>query len=206
MAIFVDKPTLSITQIKSDFLFQIRRCFTKMLLCQSRLKLSFESRFVIMMFEVIMQTFYQDICTSLGIEPNQNPKQLSPLVLAFVGDAVFDLAVRAWLAQENCASVHTLHVEKAKRVRAAAQAEAANAILTEFTPEEEEVFRRGRNSKPGTIPKHASLADYAAATGLEAVIGFLFLSKQEERMLQLIQLALEAQTIEKVRPPKAYKK
>lgn len=152
-----------------------------------------------------MQTFHRSICTSLNISESQNIKQIAPLTLAFVGDAVFDLVVRTWLIQTNRSSVHTLHVEKAKRVRASAQAEAITAILPELTEDELEIFRRGRNSKPGTIPKNASLADYSAATGLEALIGYLFLSNQEHRMLELTQRALQAQTIESGRPPRAYK-
>ena len=153
-----------------------------------------------------MQSFHETLCKSLSILERTDVDQLSPLNLAFIGDTVFDLAVRTMLTQTDRSSVHVLHVESAKRVRASAQAEAARALFPQLTEEEKRIYRRARNAKPGSIPKNASLQDYAAATAFEAVIGYLYLTNQEERMLQCIQEAMRAQTVAPKMSVKPFKK
>lgn len=120
----------------------------------------------------------------------KDPTQLGPLVLAYIGDTVFDLYVRTMLIASTDLTAHGLHVAAAKRVCASAQAacyKKAEAMLTE---EEAAVFRRGRNSHMGTIPKNASIGDYRAATGIEAVIGWLYLKNRDGRINELMRAML----------------
>ncbi len=116
----------------------------------------------------------------------KDPTQLGPLVLAYVGDTVFDLYVRTELVRSTDLTAHGMHVAAAKRVCAAAQAAAYKRVAPLLTEEEAAVFRRGRNSHIGTVPKHAAIGDYRAATGLEAVIGWLYLRGDTERMNELM--------------------
>ncbi|MBQ6266401.1 MAG: ribonuclease III [Clostridia bacterium] len=114
-----------------------------------------------------------------------NPAALSPLALAFVGDAVFDLLVRGDLLSRANQPVNALHRQATKRVCAAAQAAAAAALLPLLTGEETAVFKRGRNAHPGGIPKNATAADYHYATGLECLFGWLYLQGRLDRIRQL---------------------
>lgn len=117
----------------------------------------------------------------------KDPRQLNPLVLAYIGDTVYDLFVRSWLIEQSDATAHGLHVMASKRVCAAAQAKGARAIMDELSEEELYIFKRGRNSHMGTVPKHAEMADYRAASGLEALLGYLYLAGNDERLTELMQ-------------------
>ena len=117
-------------------------------------------------------------------------RTLSPLTLAFVGDCVYDLILRTVIVERHNASPNQLHREKSRLAKAPAQAEMAEALQEELTQEELAVYRRGRNAKSHTTAKNASVLDYRKATGLEALYGWLYLSGQEERLLQLIRLSL----------------
>ena len=121
----------------------------------------------------------------------KDPTQLGPLVLAYVGDTVYDLYVRTQLVLSTGLTAHGLHLAAAKQVCAPAQAEAFKRLEPELTEDELAVFRRGRNAHMGTIPKNASIADYRAATGLEAVIGWLYLKGDDARLTELMRLILE---------------
>lgn len=120
-----------------------------------------------------------------------DPTQLGPLVLAYVGDTVYDLFVRTRLVDSTRLTAHGLHVAAAKRVCASAQAEAYRRIEGCLTEEEAAVYRRGRNGHMGTIPKNASIGDYRSATGLEAVIGWLYLKGNDARLKELMALILD---------------
>lgn len=123
---------------------------------------------------------------------NQNcdPKQLSPLTLAFVGDCVFELFVRERLVcQANC-PVQRLHTKSVSQVRCDAQAKSMEKLIPLLTEEEVAVFKRGRNAKT-SVPKNASTADYHAATGFEAMFGYLYLSGRIERLRQLFDVICE---------------
>lgn len=126
---------------------------------------------------------------ALGI-PAKDPRRLSPLVLAYVGDTVYDLYVRTRLILSSDATAHGLHMQATRLVCAGAQAAALRAIMDELTEDELAVYKRGRNSHMGTVPKHAAIKDYRAATGLEALLGYLYLSGQDERLTKLMALAL----------------
>ncbi|MFZ5974428.1 MAG: Mini-ribonuclease 3 [Bacillota bacterium] len=112
------------------------------------------------------------------------------LALAYVGDTVYDLFVRTVLVCTRALPVHDLHVEASNSVNAGAQARAAHALMDEFTEEELSVYKRGRNAKSHTVPKNANVSDYRAATGLEAVLGYLYLSGREDRAFELLARAM----------------
>ena len=116
----------------------------------------------------------------------EQAKMLSPLSLAFVGDAVYTLYARSKVIQNSDAKNGALHTEATKLVKASGQAEMADAILGLLNEEEMGVFKRARNSKTHSVAKNASIGDYKKATGFEALVGFLYLTGQEERLKFLI--------------------
>ncbi|MCR4563434.1 MAG: ribonuclease III [Clostridiales bacterium] len=119
---------------------------------------------------------------------SNNPNLLSPLSLAFVGDAVFTLEVRKRIVLDKNRPVNDLHKETTKFVNAASQAQAIKKLLPVLSEEEEAIFRRGRNAHTGHTPKNQSEGDYHYATGLEALFGYLFLTNRTERMTELFDL------------------
>ena len=116
----------------------------------------------------------------------EQAKMLSPLSLAFVGDAVYTLYARSKVIQHSDAKNGALHTEATKLVKASGQAEIADAILGLLNEEEMGVFKRARNSKTNSVAKNASIGDYKKATGFEALVGFLYLTGQDERLKFLI--------------------
>lgn len=110
---------------------------------------------------------------------------LSTLALAHVGDAVYELLVRSYLSSHGLVKVTELHRATVSMVKASAQAEAAARLLPLLTEEERAVYRRGRNSHVGSVPQAATKAEYHAATGLEAVFGWLHLAGESERIAEL---------------------
>lgn len=117
---------------------------------------------------------------------------LNPLVLAFIGDAVYEVFVRTHLVEANqnmC--VHKLHVRAISFVKAGAQSNIMKDLISELYEDEMRVFKRGRNAKSATIPKNANVQDYRMATGFEAVIGYLYLKDDKERLNYLMKLILK---------------
>lgn len=131
-----------------------------------------------------------EVLRSLGNTNRRDVRQLPALTLAYVGDTVYDLFVRTMLVCTRGLPVHDLHTLSSERVNAGAQARAARAIMDELTEEELAVYKRGRNAKSHTVPKNANVGDYRVATGLEAVLGFLYLSGREERAFELLATAM----------------
>lgn len=118
--------------------------------------------------------------------PETDARMLNPLVLAYVGDAVHDLHVRTRLARAG-GRVHALHRSATKSVCCAAQAQALQRIDALLTEAERDVVRRGRNSHARHgVPKNANPAEYAQATGLEALLGYLYLSDQRARLAAVL--------------------
>ena len=113
-------------------------------------------------------------------------RNLGGVVLAFVGDAVYSLIVREKLVSEGDYRANELNSLSAKIVCAEAQSALATKLFTVFTEEETDVFRRARNAKKGTRPKHADVAEYNNATGLEAVFGYLYLTGNIDRIRYLV--------------------
>lgn len=111
-------------------------------------------------------------------------RELSPIALAYIGDTVFDLYVRAYLVKNNMGRIKALHKYASGVVNARAQARAALLLKPCFTGREAEVFQLGKNAKSAP-PKNASHEDYSLATGLEAVVGYLHLTGQTVRLDEL---------------------
>lgn len=116
----------------------------------------------------------------------QDIKAYSPLTLAYIGDAVYDLVIRTLVVERANRPTNELHRITVKYVSATAQAKMAAVLLDRLTEEERSVYRRGKNAKPHTMAKNATAAEYLKATGFEAVVGFLYLTDQLERLFTLV--------------------
>lgn len=117
---------------------------------------------------------------------NIDIKTYSPLTLAYIGDAIFDVIIRTILVDNGNTSVNNLNRRASELVRATSQSKMIAAIMDDLTEEEKDIYRRGRNSKPHTKAKNASTREYLEATGFEAVIGYLYLLDSWDRMTDLI--------------------
>ncbi len=113
-------------------------------------------------------------------------KAYSPLTLAYIGDAAYELVIRTMVVEKGNRQASQLHRLTTSYVKAQAQAAMIEALEPELTEEELAIYKRGRNAKSYTSAKNASILDYRKATGLEALIGYLYLSGREERVLFLI--------------------
>ena len=118
-------------------------------------------------------------------------RAVSSLGLAHLGDGVFELMVRSWLVLHGKATSRGLHKATVHFVAAPAQAAMARKLEGVLTEEEQDVFRRGRNTSPHTIPKAASREEYQTATALEALFGYLYLQGRTERLNELFTLMME---------------
>lgn len=121
------------------------------------------------------------------------PNQYGALTLAYIGDSVYEMYVRSYLIAKSDHRVNDLHKKATKLVCAKAQAEFYRRIEPELTEEEQAVFHRGRNTK-SQVPKHAVLSDYRAATGVETLLGYLYLKKENERISQLMTYLFQEET------------
>ena len=119
------------------------------------------------------------------------PNEYSPLALAFIGDSVFDLVIKSVIVEKANCQVNKLQNKTSKIVRATTQALIVDALKDVLTEEEANIYRRGRNAKPYTKAKNASYSEYCKATGLEALVGYLYLMGDTERLVSLIKLGLE---------------
>jgi ribonuclease-3 family protein len=113
-------------------------------------------------------------------------RQVPVLTLAYVGDSAYELILRTYFAETTTLHGKPLHDMVQKYVTARSQAKIAEGLQTELSEEEAAVWRRGRNARPDTVTKHASAAEYYKATGLEALIGYLYLSGRAERAAELV--------------------
>ncbi|MGP1612768.1 MAG: Mini-ribonuclease 3 [Catonella sp.] len=124
-----------------------------------------------------------------GIE-SKDLRSFSPLTLAYIGDAVYEIIVRTIIVEKGNAPVNKLHHKASSLVKALAQREAMEKILPFLTEEEETVYKRGRNAKSYTSAKNASIIDYRVATGFEALVGFLYLAGRNARLLELVKVGV----------------
>lgn len=121
-----------------------------------------------------------------------NPKQLSPLVLAYIGDCVYDLIIKTYLLdRKGNMPVNKLNKMASGLVKAQTQSELIGLIEDKLTDVEEAVYKRGRNAKSYTSAKNATIGDYRRATGFEALIGYLYLNDEYSRMVELVKIALQ---------------
>lgn len=121
----------------------------------------------------------------------QEVKLMPPLVWAYVGDCVYELFIRTKLVEETKLKPHALHIEAIKHVKAKAQAETLNKIYDELTEKEKDIVRRGRNAENHHLPKNANVQDYMYATAFEALIGYLYLTKQNSRLKEIFEKILD---------------
>lgn len=121
----------------------------------------------------------------------ESPELLNPLVLAYIGDAIFELYVRMYIAGNGAIKTNKLHKESISYVCAKAQANILMKVEESLTEDELNIVRRGRNVHANTVPKNASIADYKKATAFEALLGYLFLSKRNERLEEIIKISIE---------------
>ena len=115
---------------------------------------------------------------------------LSPLVWAYVGDAVYELYIRTYFVSTTKLNPNRLHVASIGYVKAEAQANLLKEIMPELTQEEQNIVRRARNVQNHHIPKNANVADYAYSTAFEGLIGYLYLTKQEERLQNILKMCI----------------
>ncbi|MFD0716786.1 Mini-ribonuclease 3 [Paenibacillus sp. GCM10027626] len=123
--------------------------------------------------------------------PAKPPELLNPVVLAYMGDAVFEVLVRQYLISHTNHKPHHLHKEATGFVSAKSQRRLLERWEPLLTDKEADIVRRGRNTKSGTPPKNADPGDYRYATGLECLIGYLYFTKQDERLQELMTAAFE---------------
>lgn len=120
--------------------------------------------------------------------PNKDIRTYSPLALAYIGDAVYDLLIRTEIVEHGNCPVHKYHKQVSAVVKAEAQAALIHVLLEELTEEERDIYKRGRNANSYTKAKNASSGDYHRATGFEALLGYLYLTEQYGRITDLILL------------------
>ena len=123
--------------------------------------------------------------------PQDTVERLSTLGLAHLGDGVYELMVRSWLCLHGKATAKGLHRAAVHYVAAPSQARRAEKILPLLTQEEQDVYRRGRNASPHSIPQNASREEYQAATAVEALFGWLYLQGRNDRLNELFAKMME---------------
>lgn len=122
---------------------------------------------------------------------NVDIRTYSPLTLAFLGDCVYDIIVRTVVVERGNRAAQGLHKKKSFLVNAKTQKELVESIMDLLTPEEESVYKRGRNAKSYSTAKNASVGDYRKATGFEALLGYLYLDDKMDRVLYLVKEGLQ---------------
>ena len=116
---------------------------------------------------------------------------LSPLIWAYIGDSVYELYIRTKLVNETKQKPHALHIESIKYVKAKAQAEILKKIENILTEKEKEIVRRARNTENHHLPKNANIQEYMYSTAYEALIGYLYLTEQTERLQKILSSSVD---------------
>ncbi len=136
----------------------------------------------------------EEVFKSINQEFSIKPGDLnsySPLVLAYVGDAVYELYVRTLLLSKGNAPVHKLHKQSITYVKAKAQSDIIHKLMSSLNTEELDIVKRGRNAKSGTIPKNADVTEYKYATGFETLLGYLYIKQDYTRLMELLKISVE---------------
>ncbi|WP_213653163.1 Mini-ribonuclease 3 [Paenibacillus sp. J23TS9] len=123
--------------------------------------------------------------------PSRQPRLIPPIVLAYIGDAIYEVAVRQYLISKPNLKPNQLHRQATGMVSAKAQSRIVTALDPVLTDEEKDVVRQGRNAKSGSIPKNADVLEYRHATAFESLIGYLYYMQQLDRMQELIGMGIE---------------
>jgi len=138
-----------------------------------------------------METSLDYIKKQFGYQETTDPLIYSSLVLAYIGDAIYETVIRTLVVLEGNRQVNKMHKESTGLVKAASQATIIKLIEDELTEDEHAVYKRGRNAKSCSVAKHASMIDYRMATGFEALMGFLYIKGDSKRMIDLVKLGIE---------------
>lgn len=136
------------------------------------------------------QDFFSQIQENFG-KTKLQPDQYSALALAYIGDGVYDLIIRTIVIDLGNGKVKDFHRITSGIVKAASQAKLMRIMESDLSEQELSVYRRGRNAKSSTSAKNASIIDYRIATGFEALIGYLYLSHQMDRAMDLVRKGLQ---------------
>lgn len=136
-----------------------------------------------------MEDFFEKILNENGINRSL-AGSCPPLVLAYIGDAVYEVFIRTYLISQGSSKVHNLHLKSTAFVKAKAQSDIIHGIMDGLTEEEQDLVRRGRNARSGTIPKNADVTEYKYATGFEALIGYLYLNGRMDRLIGIMKRAV----------------
>ena len=127
--------------------------------------------------------------------PDIDVKSYSPLVLAYIGDGIYELVIRTAVVGQGNRQANALHKKTSTYVKASAQAAMMEAILEDLTEEEQAVYKRGRNAKTVSMAKHATMHDYRHATGFEALMGYLYLKEDYSRIVELVRKGLPEENL-----------
>ena len=121
----------------------------------------------------------------------QDIRSYSPLVLAYIGDGIYELIIRSLVVGKGNTHVNHLHRQASQLVNARTQSELAGVLMQKLTEEELAVYKRGRNAKSPTMAKNATMGEYRRATGFEALMGYLYLEDNMDRLMELVLYGLE---------------
>lgn len=136
-----------------------------------------------------METSLNQLKEAFALE-DKDIRTYSPLTLAYLGDAVYEIMIRTILVKKGNCPVNQLHKKASSLVKAAAQSGIIKVIEEKLTEEEHSVYKRGRNAHSPTMAKNASMSDYRRATGFEALMGYLYLKEDYTRMIELIRMGI----------------
>lgn len=138
---------------------------------------------------------FEQIRLGMDLE-NVDGDTYSPLTLAYIGDAIYEIVIRTMVVSWGNMQVNKLHKKSSNLVKAQTQAEMAKHITDNLDDKELSVYKRGRNAKSFTKAKNASVIDYRMATGFEALMGYLYISHKSDRMMELIKMGLESLNVQ----------
>jgi ribonuclease-3 family protein len=130
------------------------------------------------------------LCETFGVK-DADLRSYSPLTLAYIGDGIYDLIIRTIVVKQGNSQPNKLHKKTSALVKAGAQAEMMERILPVLSEEETAIYKRGRNAKSYTMAKNATMLDYRKATGFEALMGYLYLKEDWQRLMDLVKLGLD---------------
>lgn len=134
--------------------------------------------------------FYKKVLEEFHIK-KQNIGTYSPLTLAYIGDGIYELIIRSMIVGKGNEAVNKLHSKSSQLVKAETQAALIKLLMEDLSEDEEAIYKRGRNAKSFTSAKNASVIDYRMATGLEALLGYLYMEGRIERLFELVKMGLE---------------
>lgn len=115
---------------------------------------------------------------------------MSPLIWAYVGDSVYELYIRTHLTNVTRMKPHQLHIKSIQYVKAGAQADILEKLMEHLTEQEKEIVKRGRNAENHHLPKNATVQEYMYSTAFEALIGYLYLTRQDERLKEILEMCI----------------